>query len=542
MNLSKTVTLFIFVICIVSYSSCKENTNNPDRPGKSGYDGKTFVNPVYAGNDPWLVNDPNHPGVYYYCSSNRINGEDVISVSKTNSILDRGIVRKVWTAPKGYSGVWAPELHYVNGDWYIYTCWVNQGNPPHDIIVLKADSRDPLGSYTFQGELTTPADFKYAIDATVLQKQDGSLYLVWAGIKADEKWRPSIWIAPMENPVSVDLSQMQCISRPTWPWELDLGTNPKHPDCNEGPEILKRNGKIFIVYSAARTSNASYCLGLLTNVDGNVLNPSSWEKKTKPVFSTRGNILGPGHCSFVKSPDNTEDWIVYHSLFTMDTWDRCVSVQKFTWNENDEPVFGLPVQWGESVPVPSGELANKPGINITDDFSGNNDNWQELYFLNGKTVDIENGEYSLNSKTSPGHGEKCLIRGYDYTDFTVEVDMKIIEGTSDGGIIFRSFDNAIGENCFKGYYAGLNVNRYVELGRANGSEFTSLAKSDVLVKPGSWYHLKLIVKGPKISVFVGNAIKPAIEVEDSTYENGQVGLRAINSHVHFDNFSVTVTR
>jgi len=45
------------------------------------------------------------------------------------------------------------------------------------------------------------------------------------------------------------------------------------------------------------------------------MNPAAWTKLGRPFFSQdeSAGVFGPGHASFVKSPDRSEDWLFYHS-------------------------------------------------------------------------------------------------------------------------------------------------------------------------------------------------------------------------------------
>ena len=85
------------------------------------------------------------------------------------------------------------------------------------------------------------------------------------------------------------------------------------------------------------------------------MDPKSWVKNPEPVFVRTSNVFGPGHCSFVKSPDGKEDWIVYHAHIAQGKSQRDVRMQPFTWNADGSPHFGKPVSPGFSLPVPSGE-------------------------------------------------------------------------------------------------------------------------------------------------------------------------------------------
>jgi len=92
------------------------------------------------------------------------------------------------------------------------------------------------------------------------------------------------------------------------------------------------------------------------------LDPGAWTKHPEPVFkcSEENGVCGPGHNGFFKSPDGTEDWIVYHANDSPeDVCDnrRMTRAQPFTWNEDGTPNFGVPVSLETDRPVPSGELA-----------------------------------------------------------------------------------------------------------------------------------------------------------------------------------------
>ena len=121
------------------------------------------------------------------------------------------------------------------------------------------------------------------------------------------------------------------------------------PIC-EGPQVLIRNGKTFIVYSASASWTADYCLGLLANETLDLLNPAAWTKRG-PVLQQTPHVWGLGHCSFVKSPCQAEDWILFHSKSkkTHGWEDRDVHAKRFTWTSDGFPDFGEPLP--RSAPV-----------------------------------------------------------------------------------------------------------------------------------------------------------------------------------------------
>jgi GH43 family beta-xylosidase len=100
---------------------------------------------------------------------------------------------------------------------------------------------------------------------------------------------------------------------------------------------------------------------MLEYVGGDPLSSSSWRKFPNPVFQRSGSVYGPGHNGFFKSPDGTEDWIVYHANSSAGggcDMNRSTRAQKFTWNADGTPNFGTPVPLGTPLAVPSGEPAS----------------------------------------------------------------------------------------------------------------------------------------------------------------------------------------
>ena len=83
-------------------------------------------------------------------------------------------------------------------------------------------------------------------------------------------------------------------------------------------------------------------------------------KSSTPVFqrNNAAGVYGPGHNGFFKSPDGTEDWIVYHAIDTSGGgWSRrSIRAQRFGWNADGSPRFGEPVGLGVPVVEPSGSL------------------------------------------------------------------------------------------------------------------------------------------------------------------------------------------
>lgn len=348
----------LFALIIFSTTACnkKPANNNTGGGGINPPPDTSFINPLLpSGPDPWVIQKDT---TYYY--TNTFGNK--LAIYKTNkmSALSNATLTTVWTPPTtgAYSGdIWAPEIHYLQGKWYIYFAADSSGlNSTHRIYVLENSSADPTsGSWVFKGKVADPSD-KWAIDATVLD-YNGQSYLVWSGWQGDTDGEQDIFIALLSSPWTITGSRVM-ISSPTYAWEK----NGAPPIVNEGPEILKNSsGKVFLTYSASGCWTDDYALGMLTLKDGgNPLNPSDWTKSANPVFTKKpeNGAYGPGHNSFFKSRDGSEDWIIYHANSLSGQGcgnNRNPRMQKFTWNADGSPNFGVPAKINTPIKKPSGE-------------------------------------------------------------------------------------------------------------------------------------------------------------------------------------------
>lgn len=308
---------------------------------------------MQTGADPWVYK---HTDGYYYNAF--ANGSGVmIRRAKTISGIEAGERRLTWSPVKDTmysSNVWAPEMHYLmdtDGQykWYIYFAADNGSNANHRMYVLENSSADPMtGTWEFKGKISDSTN-RWAIDGTVLtvgQKH----YFIWSGWEETDGSFQNLYIAEMSNPWTIS-SERVLISTSEYDWE----STPAR--INEGPQVTVKGDTINLIYSANGSWTDSYCLGLITAKTGSdLLNPASWVKKDKPVFSSANGVYGPGHHSIVSSPDGTEDWIIYHAArWPGSGWTRKVHTQKFTWNADQTPNLGAPVDPNTPIAVPSGE-------------------------------------------------------------------------------------------------------------------------------------------------------------------------------------------
>jgi GH43 family beta-xylosidase len=342
----------VLVLGLVACEKDKPQTSIP-QPTPS-VDATTFQNPVLSsGPDPWVTEKD---GFYYYMHTTGNN----LRLWKTAKMSELGSAtsKVIWTpSASGVASrdIWAPEIHFLDGKWYVYFT-AGPGNccGGQRLWVLENAAADPTtGTWVEKGQIAVPNQDLWAIDATILE-QNNKRYLLWSGQEAGSV-EQRLYIAPMSNPWTISGPRAE-LSRPEYPWERN-----GDPKVNEAPQVLKRNNKTFIVYSASHCNTDDYGLGLLTTSStADPMIPTSWTKSATPVFikDPADRAYGPGHNSFFKSKNGQEDWILYHANAGPNQGcgdARSPRMQKFTWNADDTPNFGTPEPIGVQLPEPGGE-------------------------------------------------------------------------------------------------------------------------------------------------------------------------------------------
>ncbi len=360
-NSFRILALF-FSITTVWFMGC----NRPDSSEESTEVAveSTFTNPLLSsGADPWAIF---HEGNYYYIKSDASQ----ITLTRTPDITDLKNAEKkiIWTPPADTDhskNVWAPEIHNISDNWYVYVAADDGDNRNHRMFALENTSQDPfVGTFEMKARIKTDANDNWAIDGSVFE-HNNMLYFIWSGWespKVDVETQ-RIYIAQMSNPWTINSERVE-LSKPELEWERnwdypDAWTPESAVYVNEGPQMLKHGNKLHIVYSASGCWTPYYALGMLTtDQNSNLMDPKSWEKSQEPVFqqSPENGVYGTGHNSFFKSPDGTEDWILYHA--NDNPADGCGGkrsprAQKIRWTEDNMPDFGVPLPTSTRIKKPS---------------------------------------------------------------------------------------------------------------------------------------------------------------------------------------------
>jgi GH43 family beta-xylosidase len=335
-----------------------------------------FDNPIAEKRaDPWVYKA--EESIYYLIAT--APEYDRIVMRKANSIngLKSATEKALWN--KHRTGVmsahiWAPELHKVDGKWYIYFA----AGEAEDvwkirIFVLSNSSEDPMvGNWTEEGRILTQQN-AFSLDATSFE-HDGKRYLLWAQTRGDGT---ALILSQMVSPTKLTGPEV-IITKPDLDWER-IGHN-----VNEGPAVIKRNGKIFVSYSASAT-DYNYCMGLVwIDEKADLLNATNWHKSPKPVFYTNEALkrYGPGHNSFTTSDDGKTDILIYHARDYKD-------IKGDPLNDPNRQTRARVLRWK------------------TDGFPDFMQDKTDNYFVNTNQRSVLDKNVSLFMK--PSHGEELII-------------------------------------------------------------------------------------------------------------------------------------
>ncbi len=307
----------------------KESINKIDTTKAGVYEVTGTINqPEYADilveerADPWATLGDD--GYYYFTGSypvcgtaeeNQGIGYDRVVLRRAKSLSGLTDAEEVtiWhtdDCPDTYRYIWAPEVHQINGRWYVFfTASLEAANPynirPHVLECVGKNPMDPDNWVIHRMEAMEGDSFavqQFSLDMTCFESA-GIYYVAWAANPGDFS---NIYIGTINPDEPWKLtSKATKLTKPDFGWE-----NP----INEGPAVIKNNGKVYLCYSAAAV-NYTYCVGMLSAKEGaDLLDISSWTKYPIPLLSTDDlvNQCGPGHNSFTVD-ENGNPVIVYHA-------------------------------------------------------------------------------------------------------------------------------------------------------------------------------------------------------------------------------------
>lgn len=245
---------------------------------------------------------------------------------------------------------WAPELFKHEGKYYLhFTAMGGKDRDRRARRVVLAEGDSPLGPFK---EVAAPwfagAD-RPIIDGHVFRDEDGQLYLYTVHLDVPPKHKQfEIHVQKLNEQLKPSSESTVCIF-PTLEWEGAI--------VNEGPIVLRRGDTYFLTWSANPYWERDYSVGIATSKSP--LGP--WTKSTAgPILKPTEQVSGPGHHSFIESPDGKERFIVYHVHRDPRNGKggRLLAIDRVCWIENDgAPTLKVDGPTHTPQPMPSGAPA-----------------------------------------------------------------------------------------------------------------------------------------------------------------------------------------
>ena len=346
---------------------------------------------------------------FMYCTTDPLNGEDRDKAGNLNFHLipmfssadlvnwtyegDAFKKRPKWLAPD--SGMWAPEIDYVGGQYLLYYT-APDTNP--DVTgggsaIGVATAKSPLGPWTDSGDPVVdpapppnccPNDKRWTFDPEVIDFA-GTLYIYYGSYFGGLSVR--------------QLTPDGLESLPATQVEVAI------PNRYEGPEVVEHDGFLYLFASATNCCNGdltgySVFVGRAAAPTGPFVDREGVSFMTgrvggTPVISMNGNRwVGPGH-NTVFTDFAGQSWTMYHAVDRNDPYfagatgftKRPAMLDPIDWVDgwptvrgghwaSDEPMPAPAAQPGQSTAyLPTFAVADEPGDKIgsaSDNFNSRN--------------------------------------------------------------------------------------------------------------------------------------------------------------------------
>ena len=282
-----------------------------------------------AENDPFipLRADPTiteYNGKYYFIATTEaaVDNNYGLYIREADTItgLNQAKQHRVYDEKKaaeyGYvskTNHWAPELHVVNGQLYMFFS-TNLGDGFNvQSMLMKLTGPDPT-DYNDWGELKQflnkdgqPLSEPYGgitLDMTYFTYLDRH-YVAWSQRNFGKNGGTAdIWMGEIDAD-----KPYQLISDAVKIVDCEYGWERNHTFVTEGPNTIIRDGKLYLTYSGGATDE-TYCVGMTSialDENTNFLDKNAWQKSNYPILtglSTEG-YCGPGHNAYVEDKDGT---------------------------------------------------------------------------------------------------------------------------------------------------------------------------------------------------------------------------------------------
>lgn len=244
---------------------------------------------------------------------------------------------------------WAPEVAAHDGKFFLYYSAAHgTSDDQHRLRVAVADH--PAGPFVDTGRLLLP-DEAFTIDAHPFRDpKDGRWYLFFAKDFFDERVGTGIAVVPLADDMQTPTDAPTTVLRASADWQIYARNRHMYGrtwdawHTVEGPCVVVHDGLYYCLYSGGAWHTAEYGVGY--GVAEQVLGPYHDVKGAYGPSVLRGipnRVLGSGHTSVVRGPNNHTEFLAYHA------WDVTHTTRRFCID---------PLEWTPDGPRCAGPTTN----------------------------------------------------------------------------------------------------------------------------------------------------------------------------------------
>ena len=218
MRWTESALLFL----VAALCGCATGSLQPSLPGGCAARSADHSISLGTGADPSIVFVD---GAYYYVQSTSDGRSIVIRQAGSLASLADQLPQVLWQGGRDGTPcceLWAPELEYLRGKWYVYFAADDGHNASHRLYAIEADRPD--GPYSLKGRIDTPGEH-WSIDGTAFVTPSSELYFLWSGWAGEVDGQQNIYIARMQDPWTI-VGPSTLISAPEFAWEMS-GAPPR---------------------------------------------------------------------------------------------------------------------------------------------------------------------------------------------------------------------------------------------------------------------------------------------------------------------------
>lgn len=314
--------------------------------------------PIHAIGDPAILYAD---GAYWMFSTSAPNGYIVWKSTDLVEWTEEGLAFKPDLRTSWCTGsFWAPEVHEVNGAYYLFYSALWYGHNTMRIGIAKSDA--PGGPYV---DLKNEPlfDLGYAaIDASLFIDNDGTPYLYFSrdcsenvinGINTSQ-----IYVVELTEDFMGIVGEPQLLLTPDQSWEYGPGDTFR---WNEGPFIVENEGKYWLFYSANFYQSREYGVGAAVSdsptgpfvkLESNPIMKWAEDEAGKTLVS------GPGHNFYFRMGD--ELFTSYHTHYHphAPSENRQLAVDRMGFHADGTPYINGPTLAGQLKPLAQLGLKN----------------------------------------------------------------------------------------------------------------------------------------------------------------------------------------